>query len=141
MQDPYLWEILVPCIWNNLKPVRTRHHREWDKYVRRITGGLTIYKPAVGQWIDDATNDLYAERVIPVRIYCTKDQIIEIANFTLRHYKQLAVMTYVVSENVMIIKANDKIRKDKTVAGADQCIKSDGGVVSGKSDGDTIDRA
>lgn len=112
MCDRKLWEILVPCSWNTGKPVRKRHHQEWDKVVRRIAGGLTIYKPANGQWVDN--NTLYAERMIPVRIACTEKQITRIAKFSLSHYRQLAVIVYALSERVMIIK-NDEKRKDKDV--------------------------
>lgn len=104
---------MVPCYWNNGKPVRKRHHQEWDKVVRKIAGGLTIYKPAVGQWVDDTTEDLYSERVIPVRIACTENQIKQIAQFSLRHYKQLAVMVYVVSEKVLIIKPDEQTRQNQ----------------------------
>lgn len=76
-----LWEILVPTIMND-RPVRTVHHKEWDKRVRAISGGLTIYTPAKGQWISIA-GDLFVERVIPVRISCTEKQIDKIIDITL----------------------------------------------------------
>lgn len=104
MLDIALYEIMVPCQWNNGKPVRTRHHKEWDKVVRKLTGGLTLYKPAIGQWVDKKTDILYNERVIPVRIACTENQIKQIATFTLVHYKQIQVMVYVVSEKVLFFK-------------------------------------
>lgn len=96
-----MYEIFVPCQYNTGKPVRTRHHKEWDKYVRRITGGLTIYRPAIGQWIDGPT--LYDERVIPVRFACDEKHINKIMKFTMQHYKQLAVLAYVVSEEVLYV--------------------------------------
>ena len=108
-----LWELMVPTQWNTGKPVRTKHHQEWDKVVRKWSGGLTIYKPAKGQWVDNCTQILYAERVIPVRIACTENQIKQIAKFTLKHYKQLAVLVYVVSDKVLIIK-DEQERKGKT---------------------------
>ena len=100
-----LWEILVPCSYNTGKPVRTKHHKEWDKFVRKQSGGLTIFKPAIGQWLSPA-NDLYCERMIPVRIACTEKQINKIMKFTLGHYKQLAVMAYVISEKVIVMNAD-----------------------------------
>src|ERR1043165_9158106 len=90
-----LWEILVPCQWNTGKPVRTRHHREWDKRVRAIAGGLTILKPAKGQWVYEGA--LFEERVIPVRIACDEKQMVRIAAITLQHYKQITVMVSRVS--------------------------------------------
>lgn len=95
-----LWEILVPTKRNNGKPFRTRHHREWDKRVRRLATGLTIFKPAKGQWISgDGT--LYEDRMIPVRIACTKNQIYQIADMSLKHYDQVAIMFYPVSSEVV----------------------------------------
>ncbi len=101
-----LWEILVPCQYNDGKPVRTRHHREWDKVVRKITGGLTIFKPVKGQWVHEG--QLYAERMIPVRIACSEKDIRKIAKFSLGHYKQLAVFVSLVSEKVLIINADNQ---------------------------------
>jgi len=46
-----LYEILVPTIYGDtMKPIRTRHHKEWDKYIQSITGGLTILSSAQGKW-------------------------------------------------------------------------------------------
>jgi hypothetical protein len=100
--DTYIYRIMVPCQFNDGKPVRTRHHREWDKRVRKITGGLTINSPGRGQWVDPKTGDLYEERVIPVDIICTPDQMERIAGITLQHYDQLSVMYYQMSQRVII---------------------------------------
>lgn len=97
-----LWQILVPCNYNNGRPVRTRHHREWDKRVRAITGGLTILPPGRGQWIDPETDTLYQDRVIPVQIIATASQMERIADITNQHYRQLAVMYFKVSETAII---------------------------------------
>lgn len=108
MKPRFLWEILVPTSYNDGKPVRTRHHKEWDKRVRKISGGLTILSPVKGQWICRDSNMLYSERMIPVRIYCTEKQIHNIAKFTINHYRQIAVMAYSISDKVFLIK-NDSI--------------------------------
>ena len=100
-----LWEILVPCNWNDGKPVRTRHHREWDKRVRRVAGGLTVLKPGVGQW--EHEGELFKNRVIPVRIQATRDQMKQVADMTIQHYEQLAVMYYLVSDTCIIQQATD----------------------------------
>ncbi len=97
-----LWEILVPTQSNEGKPFRTRFHRVWDNKVRAITGGLTIMAPVKGQW-KSLTGELFVERVIPVRIACTEDQIREIVNITIKHYDQLAVMAYRISDKCLII--------------------------------------
>lgn len=97
-----LWEILVPTVHNNGKPFRTRFHKVWDEKVRAITGGLTIFKPAFGQW-KSGDGEVFIERMIPVRIACTKDQIQKIADLTAKQYEQLAIMFYLVSEEVHIV--------------------------------------
>lgn len=101
-----LYEILVPCMRNNGVPIRTRCHREWDRRVRKITGGLTVMQPGRGQWVFGDT--LFSERMIPVRIYCTESQIEAIADITAKFYEQLAVMYYVVSEQVVIKEYHER---------------------------------
>lgn len=96
-----LWEIFVPCQKNNGKPVTTRHHKEWDKRVRKITNGLTIMTPAKGQWLD-VNGSVYEERMIPVRISCSEAEINKVMDMTAQHYEQLAVMAYMVSDRVLI---------------------------------------
>lgn len=98
-----LYEILVPTIRPD-RPERfftTRYHRIWDGKVRDIAGGLTIIRPVKGQWVSQQ-GELFSERMIPVRIACTRDQIEEIADLTAKHYQQLAVMFYQVSQDVVI---------------------------------------
>lgn len=96
----YLWEILVPTIKDG-KPVKRRYHRVWDNKVREISNGLTILTPAKGQWIS-AEGTIVEERMIPVRIACTKEAIEKIADLTLRYYNQDAVMYYRISDDVHI---------------------------------------
>lgn len=100
MSEGELWEILVPCQYNDGRPVRTRHHRVWDARVRAISGGLTILKPGVGQW--EHEGELYKERMIPVRIMATEEQMHAVADITIQHYEQLAVMFYRVSERCVV---------------------------------------
>ena len=97
-----MWEIYVPTVSNCGKPYRTRYHRVWDKKVREIAGGLTIYQPVIGQWVDEDNDDLYNERMIPVRIACDRDKILEIMRWTMNYYKQEAVMVTKVSDTVLI---------------------------------------
>lgn len=95
-----LWRILVPTILND-KPIRTRYHRVWDKKVRAITGGLTILMPAKGHWVAP-DGELFIERMIPVEIVATDEQIEKISDMTAKYYNQLAIMYYLVSERVVI---------------------------------------
>ena len=94
---------MVPCQFNDGKPVRTKHHREWDRQVQKITGGLTILPPGRGKWVDE-NGDEYFERMIPVQIIATDEQIKEIANRTAKHYNQIAVMYYHLSNEAFIIR-------------------------------------
>jgi hypothetical protein len=105
-----LWEILVPTVVGDC-PVKVRHHREWDRQVRRISGGLTILKPAIGQWMGPE-GELFLERMIPVRIACTEAEIEKIIRITLNHYHQQAVIAYLVSERVIIRYANAESEND-----------------------------
>lgn len=120
MTERNLYEILVPCQWNDGKPVRTRHHREWDTRVRKIAGGLTILRPGKGQWVHE--DELYEDRVIPVRIFCTADDIQQIATVTIEHYEQEAVMFYQLSDWCIVMHCTDAqrnkfVHKRNNVAG------------------------
>lgn len=80
-----LWEILIPTISNEGKPFRTRFHRVWDGHVREI-----------------ADEKLFAERMIPVRIMCTQNEIETIADLTAKYYSQLAIMYYRISDLLLV---------------------------------------
>jgi len=98
--EKHLWEILVPTVRPNGKPIHTRFHRVWDKKVEKISGGLTIYHPAHGKWLHKGGS--YDERMIPVRIMCTREDILKIVDLTMEYYDQIAVMAYRVSSEVII---------------------------------------
>jgi len=105
-----LYEILVPTqmdrvvrtgVVKSACPISVKYHRLWDAKVHAIAGGLTILQPGKGYWVSpDQT--LFHERMIPVRIYCTPDQIEQIADITAHHYNQRAVMFYLISSTVTI---------------------------------------
>ncbi len=96
-----MWEILVPTKSNEGKPYRTRYHKVWDVKVRFITNGLTILTPAKGQWLSNE-GDLYCERMIPVRIICTREEIEKIIDITMEYYNQLAVLAYKISDECIL---------------------------------------
>jgi len=101
-----LYEVLVPTIYGDtMKPISTRHHKEWDKKIQKITGGLTIMSPGRGRWLYNGQE--YHERVIPVRIHCEIGVISTIVQLTLSHYRQKAVMYYCVAEEVRIVRSFD----------------------------------
>jgi hypothetical protein len=99
-----LFEILVPTIYGDtLKPIRTRHHKNWDAFVRKVSSGLTLMTPAKGQWVFE--NNLFEERVIPVRIFCNDEDMEKIVEFSFSHYRQKAIMYYVISTECKIVYA------------------------------------
>lgn len=104
-----LWEILVPTVRRvGGQPYTTRFHRVWDQKVRAVAGGLTIMRPSVGYWTSP-DGAIVRERMIPVRIACTRVEAERIMQITIRYYDQLAVMAYRVSDDVMTLTA-DQIR-------------------------------
>jgi hypothetical protein len=98
---PGLWEILVPTVRNDGRPIRTRFHRVWDAKVRAISGGLTIMPVAKGQWVAP-DGQLFAERMIPVRIVATRAQVEQVVDMSIAYYEQLAVLAYKVSDEVIL---------------------------------------
>lgn len=102
-QGTPLWEVLVPTVSNYGRPFTVRHHRQWDAMVKQIAGGMTLVQPVRDSWVDPETSTEYTERVIPVRVMCTREQIVEICKETARFYDQLAVLaTLVATETVLV---------------------------------------
>lgn len=102
MSDLCVWELMVPTVRpNSDKFFTTRYHRVWDAKVRDITGGLTIHPPSTGQWVSPS-GELFTERMIPVRIAATEEQIHKIIDMTLKYYDQEAVFCYLLSSRVII---------------------------------------
>jgi hypothetical protein len=95
-----VWEIWVPTIMNG-KPIRTKYHRVWDRKVEEISGGLTVLTPAIGHWISPKGESV-VERMIPVRIMCTDEQIITISDLSAKYYNQEAMFYYKISNEVHI---------------------------------------
>ncbi len=101
-----LYEILVPTMYGDtIKPIRTKHHKKWDERVKKLSGGLTILTPGKGIWVHEGVD--YSERVIPVRIMCEEDVMKKIVEITLQHYRQKAVMYYVLSTECYIVNNQD----------------------------------
>ncbi len=101
-----MWNILVPADKPKHFPGKKRwfsikHHRLWDKKVAAISGGLTIFQPAKGTWIS-REGEKFEEKVIPVWVSCSREQIEKIMDMTARHYGQLAVLAYQVSDTVLL---------------------------------------
>lgn len=97
-----LYEILVPTKYgDNIRPISTRHHKNWDTYVRKLSGGLTILTPVKGQYLYN--HQLFEERIIPVRIMCSEAVMAKVVQFTLRHYRQKAVMFFLLSDQCFLV--------------------------------------
>jgi hypothetical protein len=105
MSATKMWEILVPTqmlnINDEMRPIRTKYHRVWDAKVRQITDGLTILTPAKGHWVSP-DNELFIEKMIPVRIMAREEQMHEIADMTAKYYRQEAILFYQVSDAVFL---------------------------------------
>lgn len=97
-----VWTIMVPCNYNDGKPVRTRHHREWDRQVQLITHGMTIGSPSIGKWKNKNDSVEYRDRVIPVMLIATAEEMKKISKITANHYKQIAVMYFKTSSEVVV---------------------------------------
>jgi hypothetical protein len=95
-----MWEILVPASNKELE-FTYEHHKAWDEFVIAVSGGITIMRTGKGQWVSP-NNVRFKDRMIPVRIKCTRKQINKIINFTIDHYRQEAVIAYKVSNDVIL---------------------------------------
>lgn len=99
-----MWEILVPTVKPNTDGAKfftTRYHRVWDDRVRAISGGLTIMPPSKGQWLSPH-GTLFVERMIPVRMIASREQVQEIVRMTAEYYEQEAVLCYKISDDVIL---------------------------------------
>lgn len=101
------WEILVPYNDNDGKKFPLDHHKTWDSYVRTISGGLTIFKTSKGQWT--YLDKVFEDKMIPIRIYCSEEQIEEIMRYTKTFYDQKAIFCCLISDQVKFLDENDEI--------------------------------
>lgn len=104
----HLYEILVPRYTRNQVSIKMDLHREWDRRVKEMTGGLTILKSGIGYWVCPEPGETVREQMIPVRIFCTEAQIEAIATLTLNFYSQDKVMYYLVAEHVHMMGPSGK---------------------------------
>ena len=113
-----LWEILVPACNNKDLKFSYEHHKEWDEFVKDISGGVTIMKTAKGEWLSP-TGELYIDKMIPCRIACSWEELSVIIDFTIEHYKQEAVLAYKISDDVILRHKN----KEKPILDESKIIK------------------
>lgn len=96
-----MWEILVPAS-NRDEKFSYDHHKEWDAFVGQFSNGITVLRGAKGEWkAPDGT--VFRDRMIPVRIICTEEEIKKIVQFTIEHYNQAAVLAYELSSNIILV--------------------------------------
>jgi hypothetical protein len=94
-----MWEILVPHKMNK-KNISVPYHRVWDDTVKAIAGGLTILRAAKGKWVSPSGKTI-KELMIPVRIACTRSEIMNIAAYTKTYYNQEVVLVIKISDEVI----------------------------------------
>ena len=56
--------------------------------------------PAKGQWVSEDDDELFVERMIPVRVAATEAQLEAITDMTLEYYDQRTVLAYKISDDV-----------------------------------------
>jgi hypothetical protein len=98
----YFWKIFVPVNNNEGIKFSLTYHQEWDKKVRSITGGLTVFKTSKGQFV--MGDVVFHDRMIPVEIYCTESQIDQIIQITMEYYHQEAILCTRVSDLIKLVK-------------------------------------
>jgi hypothetical protein len=91
----HLWELLVPTQRNDGRPIHLRFHRVWDEKVKAISGGLTILHPTIGYWVNEDTTQ--KERMIPVRVICSREDFNRILLLTRKYYDQKVITWYKLS--------------------------------------------
>lgn len=97
-----IWGILVPTEIDDQK-VPVSYHSQWDAKVIKITNGLTVMTPVKGCWVNpEFKQTTIRERMIPVMIMATAEQMEVISDITAEHYRQMAIMYYRMSDQVHI---------------------------------------
>lgn len=93
-----LWAILVPRYRSNGDEIDVSFHREWDRRVSKMIGGLTILPSVTGCWGDTK------ERSIVVQLACSGEDMKAIAEMTAEWYSQEAVLYWLVSDVAVIAR-------------------------------------
>lgn len=99
-----MWKIFVPKRNNRGKRFRIVHHKRWDEHVCKIAGGLTICESISGRYME---HSIMSDDNIVVMICATEAEMVKIHNFTAIHYSQKAILSYVVSDHILLTKHGD----------------------------------
>ncbi|GGT56367.1 hypothetical protein GCM10010207_65350 [Streptomyces atratus] len=94
----------MPTVSNTGCPFSVRHHRQWDAMVKQLAGGMTLIQLIRGSWVDPVSQEDFAERMIPVRIMCTSEQIVGICKETARFYDEFSVLATLVATEPVLVK-------------------------------------
>jgi hypothetical protein len=105
-----LWEILVPVASNEGVPFPEDHHEAFRRIVRSLPGnsGTTTRPAGDGDWQDNDTGKVYAEKMIPIRFRACRADADRMAEHACRFYDQIVVMAYRIASGHDIIMATRK---------------------------------
>jgi hypothetical protein len=105
-----LWEILVPIASNEGVPFPEGHHQAFRRIIRSLPGnsGTTTLPAGDGDWQDNDTGKVYAEKMIPIRFRACRADADRMAEHACRFYDQIVVMAYRVASGHDIIMAKRK---------------------------------
>lgn len=102
MKSLPLWEILIPTANNDGSIFNRIVHEAWEDFAVKLTGGLSQLTPIKGVWTDKGKT--YREEMLPYRVRCDEETIERLVRFAGRHYEQLAMMFYAVSNDCRIVE-------------------------------------
>ena len=105
-----LWEILVPVASNEGVPFPEDHHEAFRRIVRSLPGnsGTTTRPAGDGDWQDNDTGKVYAEKMIPIRFRACRADAERMAEHARRFYDQIVVMAYRIASGHDVIMATRK---------------------------------
>ncbi len=104
LEPRLLWAVLVPVQDKHGVMFPQRHHDWFFKKVRRISGGITRNPMAQGEW--KHKRRLYSEPVVSLMFLATDEEADKVAATGRKHYRQIEVIYYVVSNHVRKVGDN-----------------------------------
>jgi len=113
MKNKSLWEIMIPKNIDKHTIFHVSSHRQWNKYVEELTGGMVFFSNLDRRWISSTKTSPYFDNKIPVRIFCSKEQMDKIIDFTMQHYDQKHVIAYELSNNIILKHNGNEINEKK----------------------------
>ncbi len=102
LEDRLLWRIFLPVADNDGFVFLDRHHKKFSDRVLNVSGGSTENPWSAGKWINEGR--LHKERMIPLEFLATTEQADMIAAFAAKHYDQIEIMCYPISDRVRLYR-------------------------------------